>query len=233
MTLLLYLSKKVMFEILKDSQLFRGLEQNEVDSLINNTLHQIRQFSNKEVLAFSGEKVEKAMILLEGKLQGEMVDLAGNSLKIEEIEPPQMVAAAFLYGPQSVFPVNLSVVTNGKMLVIYKKDFTKMLSGDQRVLNNYLNIVSGKAQFLSRKITFLSFKTIKEKIAYFLLQNSKKDTNIIQMNHSQKSLAELLGVARPSLARTIGEMESDRLFLWERNQVTILDLQAIQAVLGK
>jgi CRP-like cAMP-binding protein len=222
-----------MFEILKDSPLFRGLEQNEVDLLITNTLHQVRQFSDKEVLAFSGEKVEKAMILLEGKLQGEMVDLAGNSLKIEEIEPPQMVAAAFLYGPQSVFPVNLSVVTNGKMLVIYKKDFTKMLSGDQRVLNNYLNIVSGKAQFLSQKITFLSFKTIKEKIAYFLLQNSKKDTNIIQMNHSQKSLAELLGVARPSLARTIGEMESDRLFLWERNQVTILDLNAIQAVLGK
>jgi CRP-like cAMP-binding protein len=222
-----------MFEILKDSPLFRGLEQNEVDLLITNTLHQVRQFSDKEILAFSGEKVEKAMILLEGKLQGEMVDLAGNSLKIEEIEPPQMVAAAFLYGPQSVFPVNLSVVTNGKMLVIYKKDFTKMLSGDQRVLNNYLNIVSGKAQFLSQKITFLSFKTIKEKIAYFLLQNSKKDTNIIQMNHSQKSLAELLGVARPSLARTIGEMESERLFKWERNQVTILDLKAIQAVLGK
>ncbi|MEI6140027.1 MAG: Crp/Fnr family transcriptional regulator [Mariniphaga sp.] len=222
-----------MFEILKDSPLFRGLEQNEVDTLINNTLHQIKQFSNKEVLAFSGEKVEKAMILLEGKLQGEMVDLAGNSLKIEEIEPPQMVAAAFLYGPQSVFPVNLSVLINGKMLVIYKKDFTKMLSDDQRVLNNYLNIVSGKAQFLSRKITFLSFKTIKEKIAYFLLQNLNKDTNIIQMNHSQKGLAELLGVARPSLARTISEMESDRLFLWKRNLVTILDIKAVQAVLGK
>ena len=222
-----------MFKILKDSPLFRGLEQNEVDLLINNTLHQIRQFSNKEVLAFAGEKVEKAMILLEGKLQGEMVDLAGNSLKIEDIEPPQMVAAAFLYGPQSVFPVNLSVVTNGKMLVIYKKDFTKMLSDDQRVLNNYLNIVSGKAQFLSQKITFLSFKTIKEKIAYFLLQNSNKNTNIVQMNHSQKGLAELLGVARPSLARTIGEMESDRLFLWERNQVTIIDLISLKAVLGK
>ena len=222
-----------MFEILKDSPLFRGLEQNEVDTLINNTLHQIKQFSNKEVLAFSGEKVEKAMILLEGKLQGEMVDLAGNSLKIEEIEPPQMVAAAFLYGPQSVFPVNLSVLINGKMLVIYKKNFTKMLSDDQRVLNNYLNIVSGKVQFLSRKITFLSFKTIKEKIAYFLLQNLNKDTNIIQMNHSQKGLAELLGVARPSLARIISEMESDRLFLWKRNLVTILDIKALQAVLGK
>ena len=47
------------------------------------------------------------------------------------------------------------------------------------------------------------------------------------------TLAELIGVARPFLARTISEMESEKLFLWERNQVTIFDLKSIQAQLGK
>ena len=222
-----------MFEVLKNSPLFKGLETYEVDFLINNTLHQIKQFSNKEVLAYSGERVEKAMILLEGKLQGEMIDFSGNSLKIEEIDPPQMVAAAFLYGPQSVFPVNLSVISDGKMLIIYKNDFTQMLSGDQRVLNNYLNIVSGKAQFLSRKITFLSFKTIREKIAYYLLQNLRSGSQIVIMNQSQKGLAEMLGVARPSLARTISEMESDQVIRWDRNQVEIINIKSLQAILGR
>jgi CRP-like cAMP-binding protein len=222
-----------MFEALKDSPLFKGLEISDIDLLINNTLHQIKQFSNKEVLAYSGEKVEKAMILLEGKLQGEMIDFAGNSLKIEEMDPPQMVAAAFLYGPQSVFPVNLSAIADGKMLIIYKKDFTQLLSDDQRVLNNYLNIVSGKAQFLSRKITFLSFKTIKEKIAYYLLQNLRSGSQMVTMTQSQKGLAEMLGVARPSLARTISEMEADQLIRWERNQVEIINLKLLQVILGR
>jgi len=222
-----------MFEALKDSPLFKGLEISDIDLLINNTLHQIKQFSNKEVLAYSGEKVEKAMILLEGKLQGEMIDFAGNSLKIEEMDPPQMVAAAFLYGPQSVFPVNLSAIADGKMLIIYKKDFTQLLSDDQRVLNNYLNIVSGKAQFLSRKITFLSFKTIKEKIAYYLLQNLRSGSQMVTMTQSQKGLAEMLGVARPSLARTISEMEADQLIRWERNQVEIINLKLLQIILGR
>ena len=222
-----------MFEVLKASPLFKGLETEEINSLINNSSHQIKQFSNKEVLAYSGEKVEKAMIVLEGKLQGEMVDFAGNSLKIEEIEPPQMVAAAFLYGTESVFPVNLSALSDGRMLIIYKKDFTKMLSANQRVLNNYLNIVSGKAQFLSRKITFLSFKTIKEKIAYYLLQNFKTGNQIVIINQSQKGLAEMLGVARPSLARTISEMEIDHIIQWERNQVVIVNLKSLQAILGR
>lgn len=222
-----------MFEVLKVSPLFNGLEIDEINLLINNSSHQIKQFSNKEVLAFSGEKVEKAMIVLEGKLQGEMVDFAGNSLKIEEIEPPQMVAAAFLYGPQSVFPVNLSALTEGKMLIIFKNDFTQLLSADQRVLKNYLNIISGKAQFLSRKITFLSFKTIKEKIAYYLLQHLKSGSLNVALNQSQTGLAEMLGVARPSLARTIGEMEADQLIHWERNQVVIVNLKSLQAILGK
>ena len=212
--------------------MFNGLETEDINSLINSIPHRIKQFSNKEVLAYSGEKVEKAIILLEGKLQGEMIDFAGNSLKIEEMEPPQMIAAAFLYGPQSIFPVNLSAISEGKMLIIYKNDFTQLLSADQRVLNNYLNIVSGKAQFLSRKITFLSFKTIKEKIAYYLLQNLKTGNQVVIINQSQKGLAEMLGVARPSLARTISEMEADQFIKWERNQVTILNLKSLQALLG-
>jgi CRP/FNR family transcriptional regulator, dissimilatory nitrate respiration regulator len=231
-TLVIFVEKK-MFEILKASPLFSGFGILEINSLINNCSHQIKQFSDKEVLAYSGEKVEKAMIVLEGKLQGEMVDFAGNSLKIEEIGPPQMVAAAFLYGPQSVFPVNLSALSDGKMLIIFKNDFTQLLSANQHVLKNYLSIISGKAQFLSQKITFLSFKTIKEKIAYFLLQNYKPGSHIIITNKSQTGLAGMLGVARPSLARTIGEMEADRLIRWERNHVEITDLESLQSLLRR
>ncbi len=222
-----------MFEVLKMSPLFIGLDITEINVLIYRVLYQIKYFSNKEVLAYSGERVERAMILLDGKLQGEMIDFAGNSLKIEELEPPQMVAAAFLYGPQSVFPVNLSALSDGKMLILYKKEFTQLLAADNRVLNNYLNIVSGKAQFLSQKITFLSFKTIREKIAYYLLHQSKSESLIIVTNQSQKGLAEMIGVARPSLARTISEMEADGLIRWERNQVEILNLKTLQSILGK
>jgi len=222
-----------MFESLAGSSLFRGLEIEEINRLIKNRSHQIKQFSNHEVLAYAGEKVEKAMILLEGKLQGEMIDFGGNSLKIEEIEPPQMVAAAFLYGPQSIFPVNLSAISEGKMLIIYKKEFTQLLTDNQLVLSNYLNIVSGKAQFLSQKITFLSYKTIKEKVAFYLLQNNNTGNQIVILNQSQKGLAETLGVARPSLARTISEMQTDQLIHWERNKVVILDLKSLREILGR
>jgi CRP-like cAMP-binding protein len=223
-----------MDQILLNSPLFRGLTNEELDFLMQNINHQIRQFRSGELLAQAGEDVDKAILLLQGRLQGEMVDFAGNSLKIEELDPPQMVAAAFLFGPQNKFPVFLSAKTEGSFMVILKKDFTRMLSLEPRVMVNYINIVSAKAQFLSGKITFLSLKTIKEKIAYYLLQRVKQSQNMqVNIDQTQTALADLFGVTRPSLTRSVLEMEKQGVLVWTRDKVLIKDLKMLNQILGR
>jgi CRP-like cAMP-binding protein len=223
-----------MYRIFLNSPLFRGLTTEELDTLFQKVNHQIRQFRSGEMLAMAGEEVDKAILLMQGRLQGEMVDFSGNSLKIEELDPPQMVAAAFLFGPQNKFPVFLSAKTDGKILVIQKKEFTEMLSFEPRVMVNYINIVSGKAQFLSGKITFLSLKTIREKIAYYLLQKMKSGANNkINIDQTQTNLADLFGVTRPSLTRTILEMEKQGILTWSRECVLIHDMKKLNTILGR
>jgi CRP-like cAMP-binding protein len=217
-----------------NSPLFSGLTEEDLNNLFKKVNHQIRRFRSGEMLAQAGEAVDKAMLLMNGRLQGEMVDFSGNSLKIEELDPPQMVAAAFLYGPQSKFPVFLSAKTDGEMMIIPKREFTSMLSLEPKVMVNYINIVSGKAQFLSGKITFLSLKTIKEKIAYYLLQRLKSGAdNSVKMDQTQTNLADLFGVARPSLTRTILEMEKQGILSWSRESVSILDPGKLKTILGR
>jgi len=223
-----------MYPILLNSPLFRGLTLEELTLLFSQVKHQIRHFRTGELLAQAGDPVDKAILLMEGRLQGEMVDFAGNSLKIEELDPPQMVAAAFLYGPKSKFPVFLNAKTDGKIMVIFKKEFTDMLSLESRVMVNYINIVSGKAQFLSGKITFLSLKTIKEKIAYYILQMMKNSGNdYVAIDQTQTNLADLFGVTRPSLSRTIQEMEKLDIFTWSRDHIVIKNLQKLNSILGR
>lgn len=223
-----------MFRILLNSPLFKGLTIDELDALFKKINYQIRQFRSGELLAQAGESVDKAFLLMQGRLQGEMVDFAGNSLKIEELDPPQMVAAAFLFGPQSIFPVHLSAKTDGKLIIILKREFTSMLSLEPRIMVNYLNIVSGKAQFLSGKITFLSLRTIREKIAYYLLQRIVKGVdNQINIDQTQTNLADLFGVTRPSLTRTILEMEKQGILAWSRERVMILNLKKLNQILGR
>ena len=46
-------------------------------------------------------------------------------------------------------------------------------------------------------------------------------------------MAEMFGVARPSLARSISELEEEMAIHWERNQVEIINLQLLKSILGR
>lgn len=223
-----------MLEILAKCPLFRGIQEAELAVLLERINHQVRQFRGGELLAQAGDEVDKAMILLQGRVQGEMVDFTGNILKIEEMDPPQMIAAAFIFGPQSRFPVFLSAKMDGKMLIFNKKGFVSLLAADQRVMVNFLGIISAKAQFLTGKITFLSLRTIREKIAFYLLQHLKSGTGTeVRIRQTQTSLADLFGVARPSLTRAILGMEQEGIMTWTKEKVIIHDIKRLNLVLGR
>lgn len=222
-----------MYSVIMSSPLFRGLSPKEINLLLEKVSHQYIRFRKGEMLAQTGDEIDKAIILLEGKLQGEMIDFSGNALKIEVLEPPHMIAAAFLFGVSTRFPVNLSAITDGTMLIIRKPAFILMLGQESRVMVNYLNIISGRAQFLTNKISFLALKTIREKIAFYLLQKvQSKNQKIIKIEQSQTNLADLFGVTRPSLSRTILELEKSGILNWTREEVTIVDYHKLAKILG-
>jgi CRP-like cAMP-binding protein len=107
-----------------------------------------------------------------------------------------------------------------------------ILQHSQVVLQNYLNAISSRTQFLSNKIRFLSFKTIKEKIANYILTNLKKDSQIYSLNQSQTELADFFGVARPSLARALAELEEEGILRVKRREITILNKEKLNKLLN-
>ncbi|QZT38515.1 Crp/Fnr family transcriptional regulator [Halosquirtibacter xylanolyticus] len=218
----------MMEQVLQKTMLFKGIPESEIADILNGSRYRVTKFTKESLIAHAGDPIEEMIILMDGTLEGAMLDLAGNKLKIELLNGPMLIAAAFVYGKKNRFPVNLLAKTDGRLLRIDKKSFTQLLTTQSQLLINYLNIISNKAQFLTEKITFLSFKTIRQKLAFFLL---KRGQNEIELKESQSALAELFGVTRPSLARTIGELTSNNIILWERKKVVILDLQALKDIL--
>ncbi|MDC1105805.1 Crp/Fnr family transcriptional regulator [Prolixibacteraceae bacterium] len=208
--------------------LFRNIPESEISELLSRARYRVTRFTKDSLIAHAGDPIEEMIILIEGSLEGAMLDLAGNKLKIEQLNGPMLIAAAFVYGKRNQFPVNLLAKTDGKILRIDKRSFTQLLTSQSQLLINYLNIISNKAQFLTEKITFLSFKTIRQKLAFFLLKRGEEE---IELKESQSALAELFGVTRPSLARTIGELTSNDIISWERKKVSILDLQGLKDIL--
>ena len=221
-----------MLEILTACPLFRGLEVRALSEILSAIPYQLKTFKKGDLIARAGDEVYFQHIMLKGSVKGEMVDFAGKVIKIEDIVPSRPLAAAFLFGNQNRYPVNIIANELVEIISIPKDAFLKMMQGDALVLKNFVNTISSRGQFLSSKIKFLSFTTIKGKLAQYLLDLSRKSgSDRITLPLSQSQLSELFGVARPSVGRAISELNRDEIIHTEGKQVILLDMPRLSALL--
>jgi CRP-like cAMP-binding protein len=220
------------FAELSRTNIFNGLNEEIITSLLNGKPYRTRKVVKDEYVAYSHDVCKDMLIVVQGSVRGEMADFSGKRLKIEDIEAPRPLATAFIFGHDNRFPVDIIANETSVILVIPRDVLIFLLQHSQVVLNNYLNAISSRTQFLSNKIRFLSFKTIKEKMANYILAHLKKDSNIYQLTQSQTELADFFGVTRPSLARALAEMEDEGILRVERREITVIDIDKLNKLLN-
>ena len=221
-----------MIMSLSACSLFKGMSSGQISSVLSDSAGRIRSYPMDTLIAQAGEEVLYLQIVLEGSVKAEMVDYTGKVIKIEDIIPPHPLAPAFLFGSQNRYPVNITAGGDVKVLSIPREKFLAILQSSKSVLVNFVDIVSRRGQFLSSKIKFLSFTTIKGKLAQYLLDLSdKSDSPRFLLTSSQVQLSELFGVARPSIGRAIGELNRDGIIRTEGREVTILDSSRLSMLL--
>lgn len=212
---------------LTQAPLFKGLNLDDIKNILGSVPHKVRKFRSGTMIAQSGEVVNSLMIVISGIVKGEMVDYAGRVIKIEDIPAPGALASAFMFGNRNRFPVNVIAVSDGELLLIEKADFLGLMMKNNIILANFLDMISNRSQFLSEKIKFLNFKTIKGKLAHFILQKTGSEGVSITLGMTQNDLADFFGVARPSVARALGEIEEEGLLEAKGKNIRIIDRERL------
>ena len=208
----------------------RGVSTDELLELFGELQFQIKTYRKDEMLASQGYEVNRLMILLEGSARGEMTDATGQVIKIEDVEAPKPLAGAFLFARENRFPVDVFANEPVKALIIYRDEFLRLLRMNETIQMNYLALVSSKAEFLSRKIRFLSFKTIRGKIAHYVMDLRPDGQGQLTIPVSQQELADLFGVARPSVARAFGELQRSGIIRLRNRKIEILNQSALKGM---
>lgn len=220
------------YQLLTHCPIFRGISEKETENLLEKIHFQIKSYSKDEVVVVAGEPVLNLHIIISGSVRGEMIDYSGKTIKIEDIEAPKPLATAFLFGQENKFPVTVTANNDAKILTMPVSEFLKLLQLNAQILKNYLNSISSRAQFLSQKLHFLSFKTIKGKVAHFLLKQAGEKFHSVELKNTQQQLADLFGVTRPSLARVFGEMQKEGKIRISNKTVTLLDKKALNEIIN-
>jgi CRP-like cAMP-binding protein len=220
-------------EALVKCPLFKGIDYQEICQLLEKIPYQIKKYEKGHMIAQSGEECRSLMIMLHGSVKGEMVDYSGKAIKIEDIDPPKPVALAFLFGENNTCPVNIVANNHVEMFHLPKKSVIALMQLSSAFLNNFMNMISSKTQFLSDKIRFLSFQTIRGKIAHYLLQLSGPVEGEILLPKSQEELANMFGVTRPSLGRALRDLHNEEIIEAKGKSIKVLNRQLLIKQLKK
>ena len=212
-----------IYEELTKTIIFNGLDAESVESLLKGKIFRINKFNKDEYVAYNDDICNNLLILVEGSVRGDMTDFSGKTIKIEDIKAPGPIASAFIFGRHNRYPVDVIANEHTVVLTLPKESLIKIFKEDDRVLKNFLNVISNRAQFLSNKIKFLSFKTIKGKIAHYILELSGENKQHVVLPKTLTELAEFFGVTRPSLSRALLEMQRDGLISADRKNIIIRD----------
>lgn len=217
-----------MFTTLSHSPFFVGLSPQDLEDIFSSISYSTKSYSKGQTIAQRDDELNNLVIVIEGTVKGEMVDFSGKILKVEEIQAPQPLAHAVLFSKVNRFPVDVVALTSCKILFIPRNEVLRLMQSNTTILQNFLLAVSNRAQFLTTKLWFLSFRTIKEKIAHYMLTLAKSETRTtIILPKSHQELAELFGVTRPSLTRTLSEMKSEGIIEVNKREVQIVNKQKL------
>ena len=217
-------------DILFSSPILKNIPENRREEFLKGFQYNTKRYKKDDFIAYQGDVVDALYILLEGSAKAEMILESGTVMNIETIEAPNPLAPAFLFAENNRFPVDVIALEDCEAIIITKESILKQLASNETFLQNYMMYNSGKTNFLSERIKLLSIKTIKGKLAQYILGRTQDMTFTLDKNQTQ--LAEYFGVTRPSLARSLSEMIDEGIIELNKKEGKILDSKKFRELIG-
>ena len=199
-----------MIPALVNNPLFRGITLERLFADLEEIRFHTRSYKKGEILAQQGAVCNRLVILTKGSVRGEMIDYSGRLIKVEDIAAPRAIAPLFLFGEENRYPVEVTANEPTEVIELPKSSVLSLFRKNEQFLENYMNLSANYARTLSDKLFFMSFKTIRQKLASYLLRLYKQQQQThITLDRSQQELSDYFGVSRPSLARELAHMQED------------------------
>ena len=207
----------------------KNIPEHEREVFLNELKFKTKSFKKGEWIAQQGDTVNSLYILLKGSVKAEMISESGTVLNIETIHAPNPLAPAFLFAENNKFPVDVVALEDVEIVLISKELITKQLARNQTFLQGFLTFNSNRVHFLSERLKLLSTKTIKGKLAQYILARTSNMCFTMDMN--QTILAEYFGVTRPSLSRSIAEMIDEEIISTKGKNGKVLNIEKLKGLI--
>ena len=223
--------KKYM-DVLNKCILFKEIDNKEIENLIYKVSFTISSFNNGQIIALEESPCTSIGIILKGNVEIQKIYPSGKVMALNTFGEGNIFGEAIVFSNKNIYPSTIFSIGNTEIMFITRNDIILMCKNSDKFLANFATLLSNRILMLSDKIRNLSYETIRQKVANFLLEEYKKQQNIfLNFPYTRKKMAEILNIPRPSLSRELITMREEGIIDFDKNIIKILDMDLLEECL--
>ena len=204
-----------------------SIPDEERESFLKDLRYTVRRYAKGEMLISQGALLEVLYIVISGEIVTEMSDEKGDYVTVENIKAPNPLAAGIVFASNNFAPVTASAIKDSVAVIIPKDNIYQLMSKYEEFMKAYLVYISNKVSFLSERLRLSSLGSIKAKVAYYVLRESRGEQQF-DLKVSKEDLSRLFGVSRPALVNVMMQMADEGIIDVDRRRIVINDRRLLQ-----
>ena len=214
---------KKYLKILKKSQLFSGVAEDEIEAMLDCLSAELRTYQKGSYVLHQGEYLHHITVLVAGSLLIQKDDFWGNRSIVNKINVGEMFGEAYV-APGSEALLNDVIATEDSAIIFF--DVHKILTTcssacrfHAMVIQNLFYAISVKNRSLVQKLGHMSRRTTREKLLSYLSEQAKKQgTSSFEVPFNRQQLADFLSVDRSAMSNELCKLRDEGLLSFERNR---------------
>lgn len=214
---------KKYLKILKKSQLFSGVAEDEIEAMLDCLSAELRTYQKGSYVLHQGEYLHHITVLVAGSLLIQKDDFWGNRSIVNKISAGEMFGEAYV-APGSEALLNDVIATEDSAIIFF--DVHKILTTCSSacrfhavVIQNLFYAISVKNRSLVQKLGHMSRRTTREKLLSYLSEQAKKQgTSSFEIPFNRQQLADFLSVDRSAMSNELCKLRDEGLLSFERNR---------------
>ena len=214
-------------ELLKKTVIFRGMEDDELDTALSALKSSEKKFLKDEVILYAGSTTDRMGLVLEGSVRIESNDMWGNRTILSHVGKGEVFAETYAIAKDK--PMLVDAVANEKCRILmlrigslgaYSQDPSLWRL---KLITNILDVFMRKNLMLAGRSFHTSPKSIRGRVmAYLNSVSLQEGADEFDIPFDRQQLADYLNVERTALSKELGKMQKDGLIKTKKRHFSLL-----------
>lgn len=222
---------KNVLRALEACPLFEHLSEKEIEDSLAGIDYNLVEYDKKELYALQGDPIHYADIVISGEMATKTNNSSGKCVKFNTNTKGKLIAPSLIFNQDRKLSVTFEIVRPTVLLRMTPTDLHTIMHNDDRILMNFIRILSLSHLDMCKKVRMLTLHTIREKVASYLLDEARRrNTNKYILSISRQDIADMFAIQKYSLQRVLSEFRKEGIIQLSGKSISILDREKLESM---